>query len=91
MPNTSWLTGEGLKVTGKKKRKFKSGGEKPLTPPGMKHVQTIRSFDGPGSRTTCRVKGCYAPIRIEVRKFTNGKEYNILDAVGGGLHIHQDG
>lgn len=84
MPATSWKTGPELKI-----KKKKTGGAKPLTPKGMKHVQTVKSFDGPGSRTSCNI--CLEPIRVEVRMFTNGKKFNILNAVGGGYHRHQDG
>lgn len=86
MPRVKWLVGDDLKVTGK--RKHKSGGPKPLTPVGMKHCQKIRTYDGPGSRTKCRI--CGAPVRIEVKRFTNGKDMALLD-LDGLLHQHQDG
>ena len=101
-PITTWMSGEDLKVQGKKRRGARNGRQptkikvrgglgkstKSLTPLGMKHVQTVRSYDGPGARTKCHV--CGAPITVEVKKFTNGKEFLILD-LGGGPHLHQDG
>ena len=54
----------------------------------MKTAQKVKTFDGPGSRTKCRI--CGAPIRIEVKRFTNGKEFIILD-LDGLQHRHQDG
>ena len=86
MPRVKWLVGDQLKVTGK--RKHKSGGPKPLTPVGMKHVQTVKTRDGPGSRTRCRI--CGAPVRVDVKRFTNEPAFVVLD-LDGLLHVHQDG